>query len=189
MIPSQATMFRRFLGVTALLALSWQAQAIEQRHGYLVGEILKLDAGAHTVLIKAADGTEHTLHFVKRTAVHGAQGTVAGAQDAFHGLKEGGQVAVHYTAKGAVETADEFDNVGKDGLKATDATVTHIDRGAKTMTVKTANGAEDTYHLSSSAAKDAETDITKGSEKSAKVTVYYTEEGGHKIVHFFKRAI
>jgi hypothetical protein len=101
-------------------------------------------------------------------------------------LKEGSEVAVHYTAKGTEETAGEIDNIGKDGLKVAEATVTRIDRGAKTLAVKTADGTEETYRLTDSAAKDAGRDIAEGAEKSAKVTVYYTEEAGHKVAHFFK---
>jgi hypothetical protein len=96
---------------------------------------------------------------------------------------------VHYTAKGSVETAEEFDGLGKDGLKATDATVTHIDRGAKTLAVKTADGTEETFRLTGTAAKDAGKGIAEGTEKSVKVTVYYTEESGHKVAHFFKKAV
>ena len=182
-------MLKRFSVIMTLITLCWSAQAIERRHGILVGEVLKLDAATKTAVVKLADGTEHTLHFVKRTAVHGVEGTAAGAEDAFHGLKEGSQVAVHYSAVGTKETAEEIDNVGKDGLKATDATVTHIDRGAKTIAVRTADGAAETYHMTDSAARYAGKDVAAGSEKTARATFYYTEEGGHKVVHFFKRAI
>jgi hypothetical protein len=168
------------------LAFCVAALAAEEQHGIVTGVVSKVDAGAKTVAVKTADGTEHTFHFVKRTTVHGADATAKGADDAFHGLKEGSQVAVHYTAKGTEETGEEFDRIGKDGLKSTDVTVTHIDRGAKTLAVKTADGTAETLRLSGSAAKDAGKDIAEGAEKSAKVTVYYTEEGGRKIVHFFK---
>jgi hypothetical protein len=179
----------RWFPILTLIALSFPAFAIEQRHGILVGTVLKLDAAGKTAVIKAADGTEHTLHFVKSTSVHGATAAASGGTDAFHGLKEGSEVAVHYTAKGSVESAHEIDYLGRDGLKATEATVVHVDRGAKTIAVKTAGGAEETYHLTDSAARDAGKDIEAGTEKSAKVTVYYTEEGGRKIAHFFRRAI
>ncbi len=182
-------MLQRFSLIFALAALSWPALAIQQHHGILVGEVLKLDATAHTMVIKAADGTEHTLHFLKRTAVHGAQETAAGTTDAFHGLKQGSQVAVHYTAKGTDETAREVDNIGKDGLKSTDATVVSIDRHAKTLAVKTADGTQETYRLTDSAARDAGKDIDADAAKSGKVTVYYTDEAGQKVAHFFKRVI
>jgi hypothetical protein len=182
-------MLRRLSVIMMLMALCWSALAVERGHGFLVGVVLRLDAAAKTVVVKLADGTEHTLHFVKRTTVHGAQDTAAGAKDAFHGLKEGSEVAVHYTAKGTEATAEEIDNIGKDGLKATEATVTRIERGAKTLVVKTTDGSEEVYHMTDSAAKDAGKDIAERTEKAAKVTVYYTEEVGHKVAHFFKKAI
>jgi hypothetical protein len=179
-------MLKTFCAFMLLAGLCWPALAVEEQHGIVTGVVLKVDAGTKTAVVKVADGTEHTFHFVKRSTVHGAEGTAAGATDAFHGLKEGSEVAVHYTAKGSVETAEEVDRIGKDGLKASEVTVTHIDRGAKTLAVKTADGTAETFRLTGSAAKDAGKDIVEGSEKSAKVTVYYTEEGGHKVAHFFK---
>lgn len=61
-----------------------------------------------------------------------------------------------------------------------------MDRAGKTLAVKTADGTEDTFRLSGHAATDAGKDIAKGSEKSAKVTVYYTEGAGKKVAHFFE---
>lgn len=175
--------------LTIVMVCSSAAPAIEQHHGIFVGTVMKLDAGAKTVVVKLADGSEHTFHFVKRTTVHGAEDSAVAAKDTFHGLKEGSQVAVHYTAKGTDETAEEVDNIGRDGLKSTEGTVTHLDRGAKTLTVKTADGTDQVYRLTDSAAKDAGQDVEAGTEKTAKVTVYYTDEGGHKVAHFFRKAI
>jgi hypothetical protein len=183
-------MHKRYAMLLVLACLAYRpALAVEQRHGILVGDVLKLDAAAKTVVVKAADGTEHTIHFLKRTAVHGAEGAATGAKDAFHGLKAGSQVAVHYTAKGTEESAREIDNIGKDGMKATDVTVVHVDRGARTLAVKTSDGAEETYRLTKNAARDAGKDVEEGADKSAKVTVYYTGEAGHKVAHFLKRAV
>jgi hypothetical protein len=186
-------MLKRFtvmmLMLVMILVVCFQlAPAVEQHRGVVVGVVLKVDAAAKTVVVKVADGSEHTFHFVQRTAVHGAQDTADVARDSFHGLKEGSQVAVHYTVKGTDETAEEVDNIGKEGLKSTEVTVTHIDRSAKTLSVKTADGTDQVYRLTDSAAKDAGEDVAAGTEKSAKVTVYYTEEGGHKVAHFFRKA-
>ena len=182
-------MLKRYAMIGMLVGWScWSAQAVEEQHGFVVGTVQKVDSAAKTVAVKTADGTVHTLHFAKGTAVHGAQDSTTGGKDAFQGLKEGSQVAVHYTAKGTVESAEEVDNIGKDGLKAVDVTATHIDRGAKTLTVKTAAGAEDTFKLTDRAAKDAGKDVGEGADKTAKVTVYYTEEGGKKVAHFFQKA-
>lgn len=169
-----------------LIAACCSLLAVEERHGFFEGVVSKVDEGTKTVVVKVGDGTEHTLHFVKNTAVHGGEDIAAGAKETFHGLKVGSEVAVHYTAKGSVETADEFDRIGKTGMKATDVTVTKIDRGAKTLTVKAADGTVETYRLSDHAAKDAGKGIAEGAQKTAKVTVYYTEDAGKKVAHFFK---
>jgi hypothetical protein len=150
------------------------------------GSITKLDSASKTAVIKTKDGTEHTVKFVDKTTVHGAEATAMGTKDAFHGLTEGSEVVAHYSTKGTEKTAVEIDRVGKDGIKSVDGTVMHIDRVGKTLAVKAADGTEDTFKLSDHAAADAGKDIAKGSEKSAKVTVYYTEEAGKKIAHFFE---
>jgi hypothetical protein len=180
-------MLKHFILTALLAALCLPAFAVEEHHGFVTGTVTKVDAAGKTVVVKLADGTQHTFHFVKRTAVVGGQATAAGSKEAFQGLKEGSQVAVHYTEKGGQETAEEFDDIGKGGIKAADVTVTHIDRGAKTIAVKTEDGTEETYRMTDNAAKDAGQDIAEGAEKAGKTTVYYTEEGGKKVVHFFKK--
>ena len=179
-------MFKHLSIIVILVATAGVALAAKAKTGFLEGTVQKVDAAGKTVVVKVSDGTEHTFHFVARTAVIGAQDVAAGSKDAFHGVKEGSVVAVHYTSKGAVDTAEEVDNLGKDGLRSTEGAVTRIDRGAKTIAVKTANGTEETYRLTDSAAKDASKDVAQGTEKAAKVTVYYTEESEKKIAHFFK---
>ena len=154
----------------------------------VTGTVKKIDAGTKTVVIKTADGTEETFHYVGKTTVHGTQATAPGTKEVLHGLKEGSEVAVHYTAKGTEKTAHEIDHLGKDGMKATEGTVKAINRGAKTLTVKTADGAEDTYHIADRAVRDSAKGVGEGTEKAAKVTVYYTEAGGKKVAHFFKKA-
>jgi hypothetical protein len=153
----------------------------------VTGTVKKIDAGTKTVVVKTADGTEETFHYVGKTTVHGSEATAKGAKEGLHGLKEGSEVAVHYTAKGTEKTAQEIDHLGKDGMKATEGTVKAMDRGAKTLTVKTADGAEETYHIADRAVRDTAKGVGEGTEKAAKVTVYYTEEGGKKIAHFFKK--
>jgi hypothetical protein len=148
------------------------------------GTITKFDSDTKTVVVKTADGTDHSLHFVAKTAVHGAD---ASAKDSWHGLKEGTEVVAHYTTRGTEDTAVEFDKVGKDGLKTTDGSIKDIDRGGKRLVVKTADGTEETFRLTGHATEDAGKDLAKGTEKGSKVTVYYTEDAGKKVAHFFEK--
>jgi hypothetical protein len=172
---------RTSLVLLFLSAFGWAAQDVVSA---VHGTISKLDAGAKTMVVKTADGVEHTFKFVGKTTVHG---TEAAAKGTFHGLTEGSEVVAHYTTKGAEDTAVEVDKVGKDGIKAVDGTVTHIDRGAKTIAVKTADGTEETFKLSDHAVVDAGKGAAEGTEKGAKVTVYYTEDAGKKVAHFFEK--
>lgn len=161
------------------ISLCFAADVVTAVHG----TVTKVDAGAKTIVVKTKEGTEHTLHFVAKTTV---SGTDAAAKDTFKGVKEGSEVVAHYTVKGTEKTAVEVDRVGKDGLKATEGTISDIDRGAKTIAVKTADGTVQTFKMADHATEDAGKDIAKGAEKTAKVTVYYTEEGGKRIVHWFE---
>ena len=161
---------------TLLAPLSFAVEAVSTAHG----TISKIDAGAKTIVVKTADGTEHTVRFIAKTTVHG---TEVGAKDTFHGLKEGTEVVAHYTSKGAEKTAVEVDKVGKDGLKSVDGTVSDIDRGGKKLVVKSADGTEQAFKMADHAAVET----GEGVEKSAKVTVYYTEDAGKKVAHFFQK--
>ncbi len=176
-------MIRKYLSTLVLCSVftcaGWAADDVASA---VVATVRTVDKGARTVVVKAADGTETTFHFVGKTIAHGAEATGHGAKTAFEGMKEGDEVVVHYTVKGAEKTAEEVDHIGKDGLKASVVVVKSVDHGAKTVTVKTAEGAEETYHLTARAAKDT----GKGLEKAGKVTVYYTEDAGKKVAHYFK---
>jgi hypothetical protein len=147
------------------------------------GTVKKIDASAKTVAITTADGAEQVVHFTDKTVVHG---TTAGATDAFHGLKVGSQVVVRTTGAGSKKTAVEVDNVGKDGLKVTEGTITKVDTGSKKIFVKTADGTEQAFDMTAHATEDAGKATAAGATKTGKVTVYYVDEGGKKVVHLFK---
>jgi arginine repressor len=168
-----------FLLVPALLFAEDMVTAVR-------GTITKLDASTKTIVIKTKDGADHTFHYLDKTTVHGASKAEMGGKDSWKGLKEGSEVVAHCTEKGSDHVAMEIDKVGKDGMKSAEGTVSKVDREGKMLVVKTDKGAEETYHLSDSAAKDAGKDVSDDAKKGAKVTVYYTEDAGKKIVHFFE---
>jgi len=167
--------------------LALAVMAADDVAGAVHGIITKVDAAAKTVVVKTKDGTEHTIHFVDKTAVYSAEGIETGAKDTFHGLKEGSEVVAHYTVKGTEKTATEVDKVGKDGLKATEGAITKVGEGGKTVTVKAADGTEQVFEVIGHDTKVAAVDTGKGAEKAGKVTVYYTEKAGKKVVHFFEK--
>lgn len=175
----------RFLVLAALVTFA--AQATDDVVTAVHGTITKLDSATKSMVVKTKDGTEHTVHFTENTAVWGADKTAAGAKDSFKGLSEGSEVVVHYTAKGSEKSATEVDKVGKDGLKSVDGTVTKIGQGGKTVVVKTADGTEQTFDVAGRDTSDAAKSVGTAATKGGKATVYYTEEGGKKIAHFFEK--
>ena len=176
------------LYLCAALALSAALPvfAVEDVASVAEGTVKKIDSSTKAVVIGTKDGAERTFHFGERTAVHGVEAAGKGSEEALHGLTEGTEVAVHYTTKGTVDTAEEIDHIGKDGLKVTEGTLKKIDHGAKTVTIATADGTERTFRLLGHAVRDTGRDIERGADKSAKVTIYYTEKGGDRVAHFFK---
>jgi hypothetical protein len=171
-----------------IVTICGSMSAIERRHGVVVGAVTDVSSAAKTVAVKTAGGAEHTFLFSEHTAVHGAKGVARGGEDAFRGMERGSKVVVHYTADGGKETADEVDKIGDDGLKAVRVSAVHVGQGGKIVTVKTADGADETFRVTGRASEEIGRDVGKGSEDAAKGTVYVADDGGHKVVHFFERA-
>jgi hypothetical protein len=147
----------------------------------LDGTVDKFYTGSYTAIVKAADGTRHIVHFFKGTSVHGAK---EAEHETFAGLKEGSTVVVHYAVEGEQKTAIEVDHVGDGGLSLLDGTVRHIDRGAKTLTIDLADGTTATLRLTERAARN----VGKGIGSADRVIVYYADESGERVAHFFRLA-
>jgi hypothetical protein len=146
----------------------------------LDGTVDKFYGATHRAIVKTADGVRHIVHVSDRTVVHG----VGGAADAsFKGLEEGSRVAVHYVVEGERKTAVEIDRVGKGAMESVDATVEHIDRAAKTLSVRTADGTVMTLQLTERAAQHVGKDVAHAD----RIVVYYADESGKRVAHYFKK--
>lgn len=148
------------------------------------GTVQKAAAGADLVVIKTAHGLGRLFHVTERTVVHAAKD---GGDSALDGLKEGSEVVVHSTNDAGPDTAVEIDRIGSDGLDASQGVVTRLDREGKKLTIRLADGSIQTFRLSERAARDAGKDVDQAAAGTARVAVYYTDEAGDKVVHFFKR--
>jgi hypothetical protein len=148
----------------------------------LEGTVDKTYAGVNTIAVKTANGIQHLFHLTKRTVVHGA----AEAEAAFNGVTVGSRVVVHYAMDDGGKTAVEIDRIGEDGLREMEGVVTRVDRPAKQLSIRLADGSHETLQLSERAAKHVGEDIDRAADEST-VVVYYTEEGGAKIAHYFRR--
>ena len=174
----------------SLVVLAVNSMAAEDVLHAVAGAITKVDKASKTFVIKAADGTEHVFKYSDKTTVRAAKDTDKDAKkgmlDAYMEGKEGTNVVVHYTEKGADKTAVAVEDLGKDGVKVSEGTITKVDKAAHTVTVKTKDGAEETYQLSKDAVVDTGKGVVKETKEGEKVTVHYTEESGKKIAHFLR---
>jgi hypothetical protein len=158
------------------------------------GVVTKVDSAAKTIAVKLADGSERVFRYTGRTTMHvskeAAHGAKVGSVDSYMAGKEGTHVVVHYTGEGADRTAVGVDDFGKEGLKFSRGTVTHVDQAARMVTVKSEDGTEQTYHVAKDAAIDTEHGVVKGFENTTKegehVTVHYTDEAGKKVIHLIR---
>ena len=130
-------------------------------------------SGANKIVVATEDGAEHVYDVAKDVLVHGGK-------DGLSDLKPGTTVIIHYTPDNA---AREIDRIGPDGLSTTEGVVTKIDRGKKQVTLRYDNGRIETLKLTDRAAAD----VGNGIEPNTRIVVYYSDEAGKKIAHYFKR--
>jgi hypothetical protein len=149
------------------------------------GTVTKFYKGVNVIAVTTLDGVEHLFHYTKELVVHG---NPRHSEDALDGVKEGSTVVVHYTKEGVNESAQEIDRLGEEGLKETEGVVTRVDRRRKEITLKLANGTTETLELTERAAADAGKEIGDIEQTSTKVVVYYSDEAGHKVAHYFRKA-
>jgi hypothetical protein len=90
---------------------AWQLAAMGEDAFHLVSGFVKhVDHGAKTMVVKTADGTEHTIKWTGDTAWEGTK-------DSGKGIAEGTKVSVEYTEKGGEKTAIGVKDIGKDIAK------------------------------------------------------------------------
>jgi len=139
--------------------------------------------GAKEIIVTTADGIDHVFRFAKDLIVHGGKHP---GPDALAGLREGTTVVVHYTTNGAGLAAREIDVIGPEGLQTTEGTVIRLDRRHQQITVRHDDGKTETFRLSDRAVAEA-TAAAEPAAASSRVVIYYTDENGHRIAHFFKK--
>jgi hypothetical protein len=98
-------------------AIAWQSASAQDVFHSVSGVVKSIDKGTKTVVVKAADGTEHTIKYTDKTVVRGAKdtgnGVEKGSVDAYMGAKVGSQVTVKYSEKAGEKTAVGVKDAGK----------------------------------------------------------------------------
>lgn len=176
------------LGIAVLVV---PASAADVAVHAVAGAIEKVDKSGKTIALKTADGTVHVFKYSETTTVRAAEGAgkdaKKGVTEGYFAGKEGTHVVVHYTGEGAEKTAVHIDDYGKDALKESEGTVTKVDKAGHTISIKTKDGTEETYQVSKDVAVETEHGAVKDAKEGEKVTVHYTEEGGKKVAHLFRK--
>jgi len=115
-----STMFAALFVLVA--GIAWQSAIADEFTHVVSGVVKSVDKGTKTVVVKTADGTEHTIKYTDDTVVKGAKdagkGTEKGSADTYLAGKEGTKVTVKYTEKGGEKTAVGIKDAGKATAKA-----------------------------------------------------------------------
>jgi hypothetical protein len=129
------------------------------------GTVQKTDQAVHEVVAGTVDGIERLFHLTDPTGAHGGK---ASGDQALSGLDEGARVVVR-------------------GSKTIEGVVTNVDRRAKTMSIRLANGSRQTLQLTEHAASGAGTDLDGRAAGPAKVVVSFIDEAGEHVAYYFRR--
>jgi len=136
------------------------------------------------VIVKTVDGIRHLFHMTGETAVHGS--AAAGA-DTLAGLEAGSRIVVHYTTKAGQQTALEVDRLDAKGLKTMEGVVSRVDRAGREMSIRLSDGSTQTLRLTDRAATDVGREVDSAAADATRVVVYYADEAGQRVAHYFKR--
>ena len=110
-IRSKAALALAALLVFAVAGLSQLSVAQDDVAHFVSGVVKHVDKGTKTMVVKTADGTEHTVKWTGKTSWEGTK-------ESGKGIKEGSEVSVKYSEKGGEKTADAVKVAGKDTGKA-----------------------------------------------------------------------
>jgi hypothetical protein len=150
----------------------------------LEGTVDQTSEAGKTVIVKTVDGIRHLFHVTEKTTVHGS---AAAGPDSLRGLETGSRIVVHYTANAGRETALEVDRVDAKGLKTMEGVVSRVDRAGREMSIRLADGSTQTLRLTDRAATDVGRDVASDAADATRVVVYYVDDAGQRVAHYFKR--
>jgi hypothetical protein len=94
---------------------------------------------------------------------------------------------VHYRAGARDETALEVDRLDAEGLKTMEGVVTRVERAKRKISIRLGDGSIQTLVLTERAATDVGKDVDQAAGDTMRVIVYYADEAGLRVAHYFKR--
>jgi hypothetical protein len=169
------------------VALAAQGAPVVPQTGTMAleGTMKTFYRGVNKLVVTTVDGMEHMYHFTKDLVVHGSQDS---GVEALEGMHEGAMVVIHYAIVSGEPTVSEIDRVADAGFEVTEARVVRIERGQKRITVRFGDGRSETFQLTDRAAAEAPAELEGAQAGTTMVVIYYKDEKGQKVVHFFRKA-
>jgi phosphotransferase system IIA component len=136
------------------LAASAGAQQIVHA---LSGTVTKVDATAHTLQVKTNDGSEGVFTFTPNgTAEVSFDRTVKSEVTPVASFnKQDDTVVVFYYGNSSTRTAVAVQDLGPGPFQAIEGTVTRFNKHQHELTLKDANGKEQTFHMGEKAVADS----------------------------------
>lgn len=131
----------------------------------------KFYSDVNKILVTTGSG----INRVTRTS----KGPKAHDGESLDNLKPGTAVVVHYTVKGILASADDTVGIDED-RRLNEGVVTSVDRSRKRITIRFANGMTETLRSARPAAPDS------AARTRSRVVVYYPDESGRRVAHYFK---
>lgn len=163
-----------------------------------IGKIQEVAEDGTHFIVTTADGAKEKIEVEGDTHFHDiAEGTKAIGHEAAKVGKtiidetgEGFHTVVHYSEKTGKKTAKVVKHGLESTVKQVDGTIDEIDPVAKTVAVKTKDGAKEVYHLAEDTtvkvgdkAVDFGKWIADKSKDTGQAVVHFTEKSGKKIAH------
>jgi hypothetical protein len=140
-------------------------------------------------LVAAREGVDHAYRFTASLIGHPADNPGGRTLTALEGLREGTVVVVQFNVRVRGERGDAVDLVSDKDLMATEGRVVHIDRRRQQITVTYDDGTFDVMELTERAGAATwpeEEQAIAAQAAGAQAAVYYNDEDGQRVVHFFR---
>ncbi len=175
------TLIPAILNCALVLALVSTAAVAAVEH-VVTGTVKDIDRAGHKVIVETADGTEATFRLGGRAAGHMPSD-----------VAKGSHVVVRSTGESAEKTIVSIAKLGEETPHAAKGTVVGADKAVGSVVIETDKGARETFHLAGRGFFDSGKGVERASARSIRtgehVSVEYTERGGRKVAHVFRRIV
>jgi len=140
-------------------------------------------------LVAAREGVDQTYRFTTSLIGHPGSDPRQPIVAALEGLREGTVVIVQFGVQVRGEPEETADPISDEDLMATEGRVVHIDRRRQRVTVKYEDGTVDVMQLTERAAAATwpeKEQAIAAQAAGAQAAVYYNDQDGQRVVHFFR---